>query len=62
MIYPEIWYQKKKAEDISTHVVEESFGVELHTQSQQQVHCGENAAWTKRTLSPKPPIVSYEPF
>jgi len=25
-------------------VVEESFGVEPHTQSQQQVHRGENAA------------------
>ena len=43
-------------------MVEESFGVEPHTQSQQQVPRGESAAWTKKRLSPKPPIVCYEIF
>jgi len=36
--------EKKKSRRSSTHVVEESFGVEPRIQSQQQVHCGENAA------------------
>lgn len=36
--------EKTQAYDILTHVVEESSGVEPHTQYQQQVHSGENAA------------------